>query len=191
MPGNRRHRAQAAAAARLPADPLERRQALRRQLHARISRLLSDRRRRLPRRGRLCLRHGPHRRHHQRRRPPALHRRRWRRCWPSHPDVAECAVIGAADALKGEVPVRLPGAEGRRHARPAGSKARSWSWCATARPGRRLRRDHGGPPAEDAVGQDPARDHARRSPTASWTMPATIEDPTVLDEIGEALKGRV
>jgi propionyl-CoA synthetase len=24
-----------------------------------------------------------------------------------------------------------------------------------------------------------------------WTMPATIEDPKVLDEIGEALKGRV
>ena len=25
----------------------------------------------------------------------------------------------------------------------------------------------------------------------AWTMPATIEDPKVLDEIGEALKGRV
>ena len=25
----------------------------------------------------------------------------------------------------------------------------------------------------------------------SWSMPATIEDPKVLDEIGEALKGRV
>ena len=24
----------------------------------------------------------------------------------------------------------------------------------------------------------------------SWTMPATIEDPKVLDEIGEALKGK-
>jgi propionyl-CoA synthetase len=24
-----------------------------------------------------------------------------------------------------------------------------------------------------------------------WAMPATIEDPKVLDEIGEALKGRV
>ena len=28
----------------------------------------------------------------------------WRRCSPAHPDVAECAVIGIADALKGEVP---------------------------------------------------------------------------------------
>jgi propionyl-CoA synthetase len=26
---------------------------------------------------------------------------------------------------------------------------------------------------------------------APWTMPATIEDPKVLDEIGDALKGRV
>ena len=25
----------------------------------------------------------------------------------------------------------------------------------------------------------------------NWTMPATIEDPKVLDEVGEALKGRV
>ena len=25
----------------------------------------------------------------------------------------------------------------------------------------------------------------------AWTMPATIEDPKVLDEIGDALKGRV
>jgi propionyl-CoA synthetase len=25
----------------------------------------------------------------------------------------------------------------------------------------------------------------------TWTMPATIEDPKVLDEVGEALKGRV
>jgi propionyl-CoA synthetase len=25
----------------------------------------------------------------------------------------------------------------------------------------------------------------------AWTMPATIEDPKVLDEVGEALKGRV
>jgi propionyl-CoA synthetase len=25
----------------------------------------------------------------------------------------------------------------------------------------------------------------------AWTMPATIEDPKVLDEIGDALRGRV
>ena len=46
-----------------------------RELPRRIPRLLQDRRRRLQGRGRLPLRHGPHRRHHQRRRPPALDRR--------------------------------------------------------------------------------------------------------------------
>ena len=39
-----------------------------------LRRLLPDRRRRLHRRGRLPLRHGPHRRRHQRRRAPALDR---------------------------------------------------------------------------------------------------------------------
>ena len=39
-----------------------------------LRRLLPDRRRRLRRRGRLPLRHGPHRRRHQRRRAPALDR---------------------------------------------------------------------------------------------------------------------
>ena len=34
-----------------------------------------------------------------------------------HPDVAECAVIGIADAIKGQVPLRLRGAEGRRRPR--------------------------------------------------------------------------
>ena len=28
----------------------------------------------------------------------------WRRCWPRIPDVAECAVLGIKDELKGEVP---------------------------------------------------------------------------------------
>ena len=40
-----------------------------------LPRLLPHRRRRLPRRGRLPVRHGPHRRRHQRRRAPAVDRR--------------------------------------------------------------------------------------------------------------------
>ena len=55
---------------------------MQRQLSRRISRASTRRRRRLDRRRRLRLGHGPHRRHHQRRRPPAVDRRRWRRCWP-------------------------------------------------------------------------------------------------------------
>ena len=51
----------------------------------------------------------------------------------AHPDVAECAVIGVADALKGQVPLGLlvlkagvEPAAGRR------SSARRSSWCASA-----------------------------------------------------------
>jgi propionyl-CoA synthetase len=42
-----------------------------------------------------------------------------------HPDVAECAVIGVADALKGQVPVRLRGAEERRQPRSGRRSRRS------------------------------------------------------------------
>ena len=79
-----------------------------------------------------------------------------------HPAVAECAVIGVADALKGQVPrgfvVLKAGVDDRR---------RRWSpasWCSgcgrdrrgrVAAPGRR-----GRGAAEDPVGQDPARDDA-------------------------------
>ena len=48
---------------------------LRESYLAEVPRLLQDGRRRLHRRRRLCLRDGPHRRHHQCRRPPALDRR--------------------------------------------------------------------------------------------------------------------
>ena len=52
---------------------------------ARIPRLVPHRRRRLDRRGRRRLGHGPHRRHHQRRRPPACRPARWRKCSPRIP----------------------------------------------------------------------------------------------------------
>ena len=71
----RRDRRQAADAAGVAAHALERRRALRRLLHDRLRRLLPHRRRRPHRRGRLRLRHGPHRRRHQRGGPPALDRR--------------------------------------------------------------------------------------------------------------------
>ena len=71
----RQCRGQAAAAARLPADAVECRPAVPRRLSRRVPRLLQDGRCRLDRRGRLSLRHGPHRRHHQCRRPPAVDRR--------------------------------------------------------------------------------------------------------------------
>ena len=67
--------------------------------------LLPDRRRRLPRRRRLLLRDEPHRRHHQRRRAIGCRPAAIEEVLAGHPDVAECAVIGAADEMKGEVPV--------------------------------------------------------------------------------------
>ena len=58
--------------------------------------------------------------------------------------------------------VRLHRAECRRRARRRRDRARSASaWCATHRPGRRLQDGgHRQAPAEDALGQDPARHHA-------------------------------
>ena len=58
-----------------------------------------------PRRRRLLLHPRPHRRRHQRRRPPPRHARDRGSRSVSHAAVAECAVVGVADALKGQVPV--------------------------------------------------------------------------------------
>ena len=79
-----------------------------------------------------------------------------------HPDVAECAVIGIADAMKGQVPcgfvvlnsgVSRDNACDRAGGRRAGPRAH--------RPGRRLQDGgHDQAPAEDALGKDPARHHA-------------------------------
>ncbi len=65
---------QAAASARLPAHAVEQRRALPQELPYRVPRLLHDIRRRLPRRRRIRLCDGAHRRRHQRRRPPPVNR---------------------------------------------------------------------------------------------------------------------
>ena len=79
----------------------------------------------------------------------------------SHPAVAECAVIGVKDALKGEVPcgfVVLKSGVDRPpeevEAELVGPGARQ----DRAR-GRLQARDHGGAPAQDPLRQDPARHH--------------------------------
>ena len=109
----------------------------------------------------------------------------------AHPDVAECAVMGVADPLKGQVPLGLlvlkAGVDAAGRPR---SRTRWWRWCAqrigpVASFKSRARRRA---PAEDPLRQDPARHDARVSPTArTYRMPATIDDPAILDEIGEAL----
>ncbi len=109
----------------------------------------------------------------------------------SHPDVAECAVIGAADALKGQVPVGLvvlkAGVE-RDAAELVGELV--------ARV-----RDRIGPVASfkraAVVTQLPKtrsgkilRGTMRRiADGAPWTLPATVDDPHSLEVVGDALRG--
>jgi propionyl-CoA synthetase len=106
-----------------------------------------------------------------------------------HPDVAECAVIGIADALKGEVPcgfvvlkagVNRPIAEIERECIElvrekigpvaAFKRAITVARLPKTRSGKILR----GTMKKIADGE-------------SWAMPATIDDPVILDEIGTAL----
>jgi propionyl-CoA synthetase len=109
----------------------------------------------------------------------------------SHPDVAECAVIGVKDELKGEVPcgflVLKAGVD-----RPPNAIEREIV---------ALVRERIGPVAAFKLAITVARLPKTRSGKIlrgtmkkiadgdSWTLPATIDDPAVLDEIGVALKG--
>ena len=79
-----------------------------------------------------------------------------------HKDVAECAVVGVADEMKGQIPAGLHRAQRRRQ--PPDRRDRERGRQAGARgdrPGRRLQDgDDRQAPAQDALGQDPARHHA-------------------------------
>jgi propionyl-CoA synthetase len=110
----------------------------------------------------------------------------------AHPDVAECAVIGIADTLKGEVPcgfvVLKTGVT-----RDTGEIEREIV---------ALVREKIGPVAAFKLALTVARLPKTRSGKIlrgtmkkiadgeEWKMPATIDDPAVLDEIGAAMKGR-
>ena len=106
-----------------------------------------------------------------------------------HPDVAECAVVGVADALKGEVPIGLVVtkdgvtrgesaivAELVQRVRDAIGPVAAFKAAAVVprlpktRSGKILR----GTVKKIADGQP-------------WTTPATIDDPAILDEVAEAL----
>jgi propionyl-CoA synthetase len=108
----------------------------------------------------------------------------------AHPDVAECAVIGVADALKGQVPVGLlvlkAGVE-RDHAEICGETVQ-------------LVRDRIGPVAvfKKAVvverlpktrsGKILRGTMRRIADAETYSTPATIDDPAILDEIAVALE---
>jgi len=110
----------------------------------------------------------------------------------SHPDVAECAVLGISDPLKGEVPCGFLVLKAGVTRSPAEIEQEVVA----------LVREKIGPVAAFKLAITVPRLPKTRSGKIlrgtikkiadgeSWTMPATIEDPKVLDEITGALKGK-
>jgi len=110
----------------------------------------------------------------------------------SHPAVAECAVIGIRDELKGEVPCGFVVLKSGVNRSPAEIEAELIG----------LVRERIGPVAAFRLALTVGRLPKTRSGKIlrgtmkkiadgePWTMPATIDDPAILDEIGQALKQR-
>jgi propionyl-CoA synthetase len=107
-----------------------------------------------------------------------------------HPDIAECAVIGVADQLKGQLPLGLiclyPNCD--RQKEDIASEAIK---LVKERVGRisafnqiivvdRLPKTRSGKVLRGTM--------AKIADGETWTMPATIDDPIILDEIASALK---
>ena len=107
-----------------------------------------------------------------------------------HQDVAECAVIGIKDELKGEVPCGFVVLKAGVERSPADIESEIV----------RLVREKIGPVAAFKLALTVARLPKTRSGKILrgtmkkiadgevWSMPATIDDPANLDEIGGALK---
>jgi len=110
----------------------------------------------------------------------------------SHSDVAECAVLGIKDELKGEVPCGFIVLKSGVSRSPADIEKE----CVA------LIRDKIGPVAAFKLAITVGRLPKTRSGKIlrgtikkiadgeSWQMPATIDDPAILDEIGTVLKGK-
>ena len=109
----------------------------------------------------------------------------------SHPDVAECAVIGVADALKGQLPLGLLCLNKGAGREPEAVVAE----CV------RLVRDRIGPVAafrlavvverlpKTRSGKILRGTMSRMADGLEWKAPATIDDPLILDEIAVSLAG--
>jgi len=110
----------------------------------------------------------------------------------SHPDVAECAVIGIRDALKGEQPCGFVVLKARVEKSPETIETELVA----------LVRERIGPVTAFKIvltvprlpktrsGKILRATMKRIADDEPWTMPATIDDAVVLDEIGESLKLR-
>ncbi len=111
----------------------------------------------------------------------------------SHPDVAECAVIGVADEMKGQLPLGFVVLSAGVNRDPAEIEKEIVA----------LVRDRIGPVAAYRTTVAVKRLPKTRSGKIlrgtmqkiadgeTWNMPATIDDPAILSEIGDALKGIV
>ena len=109
-----------------------------------------------------------------------------------HPDVAECAVIGVADPLKGQVPLGFAVLKAGVARDPDGIAAELVQRV----------RDEIGPVAAFKQALIVARLPKTRSgkilrgtmrkiaDAQPWSAPATIDDPAILDEIAAILRGR-
>ena len=108
-----------------------------------------------------------------------------------HPDVAECAVIGVADQLKGQMPLGLvvlkAGAERAeedirpeliQRVREQIGPVAAFKLVAVVK---RLPKTRSGKILRGTM--------VKIADGEAWKMPATIDDPAILDEITEALKG--
>ena len=110
----------------------------------------------------------------------------------AHPDVAECAVLGVKDELKGEVPCGFIVLKSGVNRPPTEIEKE----CVA------LIREKIGPVAAFKIAITVARLPKTRSGKIlrgtmkkiadgeTWQMPATIDDPAILDEIGAALKAK-
>lgn len=110
----------------------------------------------------------------------------------SHPDVAECAVVGIKDELKGEVPCgfivlkagvnRYPTEIEKEIIALVREKIGPVAAFKLAITVNRLPKTRSGKILRGTIKKIADRE--------AWSMPATIDDPAILDEIGAALKER-
>jgi propionyl-CoA synthetase len=109
----------------------------------------------------------------------------------AHPDVAECAVVGVADEIKGEVPVgfvvtkagvsRSDGEIVRELVEKIRQQIGPVASFKTAMVVKRLPKTRSGKILRGTM--------KRIADSQAYTAPATIDDPMILDEITEALRG--
>src|SRR5207248_6136022 len=108
-----------------------------------------------------------------------------------HPDVAECAVVGVADEIKGEVPVGFvvtkAGVERsdaditRKLVERVREQIGPVAAFKTALVVKRLPKTRSGKILRGTM--------KKIADSQEYTLPATIDDPAILDEITDALKG--